>query len=53
MRKQPRFSVTTTYSDNQPPGYFTGTLAAVSKWVGKQQNVADAQIAPVAAVSAQ
>jgi hypothetical protein len=51
--KQPRFSVTTTYTDDQPPGYFTGTWKAVAKWVGTQQNVADAQIAPVAAVSAQ
>jgi hypothetical protein len=47
--RQPQFSVTTTYTDNQPPGYHAGTLKAVSTWLGRQVNLKDADIKPVAA----
>jgi len=47
-QKQPRFSVTVTYTDGQAPGYHAGTWKAVTTWLGTQQNVADADIAPVA-----
>jgi hypothetical protein len=49
--KQPRFSMTVTYTDDQVPGYHAGTLAAVAKWLGRQVNVDSAQIAPVAGES--
>jgi hypothetical protein len=42
--RQPRFSVTTTYTDNQAPGYCAGTWLAITKWLGAQVNLADAQI---------
>jgi hypothetical protein len=42
--RQPQFSITVTYKDDQPPGYHAGTWKAVTKWLGAQQNVADAQI---------
>jgi hypothetical protein len=45
--KQPRFSMTVTYTDDQVPGYHAGTLAAVAKWLGRQVNVDSAQIARV------
>jgi hypothetical protein len=51
--KQPRFSVTVTYTDEaKAPGYHAGTWKAVTKWLGQQQDVKDAQFAPAAPVRA-
>lgn len=49
MKKQPQFSVTVTYTNGQPPGYHKGTWLAVTKWLGAQENLADAQIGRVIA----
>ena len=54
MKKQPRFSVTVTYTDEaKAPGYHAGTWAAVTKWLGGQQGVKDAQFGSADAQAAQ
>jgi hypothetical protein len=50
--KQPRFTVTVTYTDEaKAPGSRTGTLKAVSTWLGTQKGVAKADMKPVPAES--